>query len=250
MIRQITLLYLLCSCAYAVDVKNVSPESPVTVVELFTSQGCYSCPPADVFLGELAVKENTVTLACHVTYWNYIGWKDTFSRSFCDNRQRQYQSFLIDGNKGVYTPQMIINGRYAGVGSRKKTIQKIIRFDQQQHLPLQAITLAKVPQNSGYQLQITLPVLASAKSHHQRLQLYVFGTTGEHQLPIAKGENGGKKLTYFNPIEYVDNLGGWDGLAGQRRLRLSDDNNIRDWIVVAQVWPAGEILAVGTLPNH
>ncbi|TIO36397.1 MAG: DUF1223 domain-containing protein, partial [Mesorhizobium sp.] len=84
-------------------------EKPLGVVELFTSQGCSSCPPADEFFAELAAKENVVALAYHVNYWDYLGWQDTLSNK--ENTERQYDYMRAFGSRSVYTPQAVINGR-------------------------------------------------------------------------------------------------------------------------------------------
>src|SRR5215469_8529565 len=85
------------------------------VVELFTSQGCNSCPPADAYLGELARRPELLTLGFHVDYWNYIGWTDPFARHWATQRQRGYMQSL--NQRYVYTPQMVVNGASQGVGS-------------------------------------------------------------------------------------------------------------------------------------
>ncbi|MGH1485252.1 MAG: DUF1223 domain-containing protein [Cellvibrionaceae bacterium] len=210
-------------------------SKPITVVELFTSQGCYSCPPADAFLGELKHQDNIIALSCHVTYWNYLGWRDTFSKRFCDNRQRGYQSYL-QGNAGVYTPQMIVNGQYAGIGSRKSRIHKLINVAQQR-TQVQSIQLSF--SESEKRVEISLPELVSKT---QRLLL--LGTSGEHSLPIARGENGGKQLTYHNPVEEVIQLGAWDGQQ-KKLVQEVDSSSVNEWVVIAQEWPLGQITAAG-----
>jgi hypothetical protein len=215
-----------------------SSDQTINVIELFTSQGCYSCPPADEFLGELDQRENYITFSCHVTYWNYLGWKDTFSRSFCDNRQRQYQS-VLKGYKGVYTPQMVINGRYAGVGSKRSRIDGLIEQDHRRQVGVQPIMLRL----NAEKLFVTLPNIAEKGA--KRRQLFLLGTSGEHLLPINSGENSGKQLPYFNPVEYVQNMGEWDGQAKIVEWALPDESRIKDWVVVAQEWPIGAIAAAG-----
>ncbi len=252
MFYRIAMILLLSSCSYTVlaDTKSVEP---LTVVELFTSQGCYSCPPADEYLGELAALPHVITLSCHVTYWNYLGWKDTFSRQFCDNRQRRYQSVLKGGYRGVYTPQMIINGRYAGVGSQQERIQGLFSADQRRQAPVQAIKLSITSQ----QIEAILPKLDTVKTDIQtyipapqkRRHLFLIGTSGKHVLPINSGENSGKHLPYFNPVEYAENLGEWDGDERSLSIPLPKNKAIKDWIIIAQAWPVGEIAAAGKLSH-
>ena len=209
---------------------------PVTVVELYTSQGCYSCPPADKLLGKLKQAPNIIAFACHVTYWNYLGWRDTFSRPFCDNRQRNYQRYL-KGRAGVYTPQMIINGRYAGVGSQRQNMQHIITYAQQQDdiIPIDF---------SANQQELTINPL-DTYTDNDDLQLYVLGISGDHLLPISKGENGGKKLPYYNPVEYAANLGQWNTRNIQRHQIKKHQATINEWIVIAQSIASGGMIAAG-----
>ena len=237
-----------------------TPTKSLTVVELFTSQGCYSCPPADEYLGELDEQEQIITLSCHVTYWNYLGWKDTFSRPFCNNRQRQYQGVLKGGERGVYTPQMVINGRYGAVGSRRSKVKAIIAADHQYETAVANIAMSIKKTVDGATLTVQLPDANSTSTTAAKTikqQLFLFGTTGKHLLPIASGENGGKNLAYINPVEYVENKGEWDGkaksvswlLPKELSTTLSKEAAIKDWVVVAQQWPLGEIIAAGTISS-
>ena len=231
---------LFCWIFLPIGAAHADDSTNIDVIELFTSQGCYSCPPADVFLGELAQREQIITVSCHVTYWNHLGWRDTFSMPFCDNRQRQYQS-VLKGYSGVYTPQMVINGRYGGVGSQRSKIEGLLAQDHRQHTAVRAIALHIDKQL----LTVDLPNVDDLPS--QKRQLFLLGTTGKHWLPIKKGENAGKRLPYFNPIEHVQNMGEWDGQAKTLQWALPDNKAIRDWIVVAQQWPVGAITAAGKI---
>jgi len=94
---------------------------PPTVVELFTSQGCNSCPPADAYLGELAQRDDVLALSMHIDYWDYLGWKDTFSSAFATERQRAYSRAL--GKSFVYTPQMVVGGVAEAMGSRRHGVE-------------------------------------------------------------------------------------------------------------------------------
>lgn len=213
-----------------------SNSSPV-VIELFTSQGCYSCPPADAVLGKLKHRNDVIALSCHVTYWNYLGWRDTFSLRFCDQRQRHYQRSL-KGNPGVYTPQMVVNGVLGLVGSRQHRVEKAMALASD-YRPLQSIGLSQPNNNT---LHIQLPQLET----NTEQQLWLLGTSGEHHLAIATGENGGKQLHYHNPVATVIDLGRWHGQASGLK-HVVDNAGIREWVVVAQVSPLGAISAAGKL---
>ncbi|TIM38087.1 MAG: DUF1223 domain-containing protein [Mesorhizobium sp.] len=104
-------------------------DQPLGVVELFTSQGCNSCLPADEFFADLATKENIVALAYHVDYWDYLGWKDTLSRK--ENTERQYEYMRAFGNRSVYTPQAVINGRsHVNGASRREVDGALARMEK------------------------------------------------------------------------------------------------------------------------
>src|SRR5260221_978753 len=113
-------------------------EAPPVVVELFTSQGCSSCPPADNFLGELAQRADVLALAFHVDYWNYIGWTDPFASKLATQRQRDYSQRLA--LRPVYTPQMVVNGVAEGVGAEPETINPLIKVAAADGAP-RAITM-------------------------------------------------------------------------------------------------------------
>ena len=113
---QIQALFASALLALTGGAAAAAPEGPV-VVELFTSQGCSSCPPADALLGELARRPHVLALALHVTYWNDLGWQDRFSQDQFDERQRLYSRQL--GRSSIYTPQMVVNGTRDVVGSQR-----------------------------------------------------------------------------------------------------------------------------------
>ncbi|HLJ64950.1 MAG TPA: DUF1223 domain-containing protein, partial [Stellaceae bacterium] len=99
-------------------------DKPPVVVELFTSQGCNSCPPADAYLGELAARPDVLALSFHVDYWDYIGWTDPYSSKQATQRQRAYSHQMA--LRYIYTPQMVVNGTSEGVGSERQTIERLI----------------------------------------------------------------------------------------------------------------------------
>jgi len=120
-------------------------------------------------------------------------------------------------------------------------IDKIVEFDRQQQTPPASIHVTQ----QADKLLIQLPELQTTSSKSR--QIFLFGTTGEHLLSISRGENSGKRLPYHNPVEYVENLGKWDGEQGQRQVTLPDNEAIKDWLVLVQSWPVGEVVAVGRL---
>ncbi len=109
--------FLFLAALVAAAVPARAADRPPIVVELFTSQGCNSCPPADAYLGALTKRPGLLPLAFHVDYWNYIGWADPFARPWAASRQRAYQKSLNE--RFVYTPQIVVNGAMQGVGSER-----------------------------------------------------------------------------------------------------------------------------------
>ena len=110
--------------AAAFSAKAAEIKHPRGVVELFTSQGCYSCPPADKLLGQLAADDDVLALAWHVDYWDYLGWKDSFAKASHSERQYSYARSL--GERQVYTPQAVVNGKAHAVGSKEKSVRNLI----------------------------------------------------------------------------------------------------------------------------
>ncbi len=191
---------------------------PSVVVELFTSEGCSSCPAADAFLGELArTRADVLPLAFHITYWDNLGWPDPFALPAATERQRAYAS-LLSGAPGVYTPQMVIGGRTDAVGSdRAAVLAAISAAGRPAAVPL---TLAR--QGDG----LALTVGAGAAPRTARLVL--LGYDRQHVTTVARGENAGRKLTESNIVRSITELGAWRGEALSRQVTL----------------PAGEAYAV------
>jgi hypothetical protein len=208
-------------------------NSPI-VLELFTSQSCSSCPPADEILGELAEEnDNIIALSCHVTYWNHLHWKDTLSQEFCTERQRSYaRSF---NSKRVYTPQIVINGQHEMVGSRGRSITKAINKEQGK---LKTIDL----EIQNKQLIIRLPETPGNDSY--ALTLLTYGD--DHTQNIPSGENRGRTISYTNPVSNIKSLGTWDGTGKTMDIDISDLKNVSGYVVLAQKnGVTGHIFAAG-----
>jgi hypothetical protein len=177
-------------------------SSPV-VVELFTSQGCSSCPPADKLLLEMADRKDVIALALHVDYWDYIGWKDEYALPGHTKRQKGYAR--TGGRKMVYTPQMIVNGQQDVVGARAMELADLIA--QHAAVPPRAIVPAK--RDGG-----TVSVLLKPTTHRAEgpFMVQLVRYVPLKKAHITKGENAGHDLSYANVVAGWAMLGEWDGM--------------------------------------
>ena len=173
---------------------------PVIVVELFTSQGCSSCPPADAFLHKLAKRSDVVALSLHVDYWDYIGWKDVFADRKYTLRQHGYAQ--AGKRRSVYTPQMIIHGQDHVVGNHPMDVTDLIKAYQKRAKP---IDLTVTRQGNH--------VLIEATSRDAVGPMVVQLVRYEPQatVDIRRGENAGRKLSYANVVRSWDVIGDWNG---------------------------------------
>lgn len=186
---------------------QVSFETPV-VVELFTSQGCSSCPPADAFLGELAAVPGVIALSMHVDYWDYIGWKDVFASPENTARQRRYAKSLA--NRYVYTPQMVVDGNADVVGSRTGDVVDLIEAAAAAAKPLR---LSFTQEAGG---AVVIPA-GPAPDEGATVWLAVYDDA--HDTEILRGENSGQTLRYYNVVREMEQIGTWTG----EELRLPVD---------------------------
>lgn len=177
-------------------------KAPV-VVELFTSQGCSSCPPADAYLGELAKKHDVIALAFHVDYWDYIGWKDPFASAQSTDRQRAYTQAL--GNRYLYTPEMIVDGRNDATGSDRTSVEALIRAGHAAPSKVALSIVEKVPD------KYTINIPETALKGGATVWMAVFDR--EHTTPVARGENSGSTLREFNIVRSMSKLARYDGTA-------------------------------------
>ena len=193
----------------------VQAGGPPTVVELYTSQGCNSCPPADRFLGELAARDDVVALSEHITYWDYLGWKDTFGSRTATRRQRAYGREF--GRNSVYTPQMVIGGREHVVGSDTAAFGRAMLRDQTDDRPRLDVTLTRGDSNT---------ILAHIPAHESGTRkpavVWLFRYDSANTVAIERGENVGKSLTYHNVVREIRELAQWRGDAMTIPLALDD----------------------------
>jgi hypothetical protein len=188
--RTLLILLLLTTAAMA--------QRP-TVIELYTSQGCSSCPPADALLTELARNDpGLLALDLHVTYWDRLGWKDPFSLPAATQRQQQFSQRL--GLDTVYTPQLVVDGRYEAVGSDRDAVRQAI---QRARAAAATIPLTLTPTPAGVHIH--------AGAGTGRGTLLLAGFDRQHTTPIGRGENGGRTLTETNVVRSISPAATWSG---------------------------------------
>jgi Uncharacterized secreted protein len=173
-------------------------QSPV-VVELFTSQGCSSCPPANANLITLSQRPDVLVLSFAVTYWDRLGWKDTFGKPEFTDRQVIYEPPLQQF--GPYTPQMVVNGRTTAVGNRLDEIERLI----EDAAPL-----------SGPALDLGTAMLTIAAGQAPVAGADVWRVVYDPrtvEVPIGSGENIGRTLAHTHVVHALENLGDWTGAA-------------------------------------
>ena len=198
-------LSLLLSGACATGVALAADGIPKGVVELFTSQGCSQCPPADAALQKLIDQGDVVALSYHVDYWNYLGWTDTLSSK--ENTARQYGYAKSLGRSGVYTPQAVLNGRDHMNGADLTSINA--RLDGFKASG-QGLKVPVVAAMKGDEIEIDI---GAGQGKADVVMVYF---TKEQQIKVAKGENSGRDIDYRNSVTDVQTVGMWDG----QKMRL------------------------------
>jgi hypothetical protein len=211
-------------------VAGFAAERPV-VVELFTSQGCDSCPPANAYLNELSKQRRDVlALAFHVTYWDRLGWKDPFSLEAATQRQAVYGRRFGDGS---YTPEMVVDGAASMVGSHRADVGSAIENAKRNSQTAAAVSLTK----SGDQVSIEI----GAGSGSGRVLLV--GFDHEHTTAISRGENSGRTLIEANVVRSIRPVGQWSGSVLRINERFPDG---QDCAVVLEA-PDGRIIGASRL---
>jgi hypothetical protein len=204
------------------------------VVELFTSQGCNSCPPADAYLGELAKRPDILALSWHVDYWDYIGWKDPFAQHAFTQRQHAYSRALAQ--RYVYTPQMVINGRLQGIGSERGEIERLIGEAKTEqtgaaaHAPRLSLVGDSVHIEGG-------PGGSSAAPSNVWIAIF----DPQHWTAVEQGENAGQRLGEYNVVREWTQIGKYDGKPVTLKLGVDMGEYEKSGcaIVVQQQTPEG-----------
>ena len=214
-----------------------SAETRPVVVELFTSQGCSSCPPADAFLHELSKREDVIALALHVDYWDYIGWKDSFAQPAFTARQKAYAK--SGGRRSVYTPQMIVAGQDHVVGTHQEDATTLI----QRHAAVDTGVDITLDRDAAGVLTIRAVADAGVQGP-MIVQLVRYAPV--QTVEITRGENAGRVVDYANVVTDWATIGEWD-LAAPLVLQTRTDGDAPS-VVILQRAGAGPIMAAARLP--
>jgi hypothetical protein len=204
-----------------------APQRALTVVELFQSQGCSSCPPTNANVMALSDRPDLLTLSFGVTYWDHLGWKDTFASPQYTRRQWDYARGLHHRN--VYTPQVVVNGRADIVGDDKPALEALIEREATAGALELAVTSTEASIGAG-----------TDPGNHQ-VWLVRFNPAIEY-VPIARGENGGITLPHRNVVKQLVLLGAWSGTPASFALPRSSQTGLREAVLV-QKGPGGAIVA-------
>ena len=192
-------------------------EKPLGVVELFTSQGCNSCPPADALFAEIASRNDVVALAYHVDYWDYLGWKDTLSSK--ENTERQYDYMRAFGGRSVYTPQAVINGRtHVNGASRDAVAQALEGFKESGEGMRVAVKVSR----DGDGIVIDAGDAPKSGAAPAKAHVVIVYFQPPQTIEVRKGENNGRKMTYWNAVSGIQTAGMWHGKAQRYELPASE----------------------------
>jgi hypothetical protein len=224
-----------CGIWVCAAVPLMAQSKPGILVELYTSQGCSSCPPADAYLAELVEQDGVIPLALHVDYWDYIGWADTFAIAKFTDRQRGYAHAA--GRRMIFTPQMIIAGGESVEGNDPAAVEAAIARAQGAGSGV-SLALTRVGDQVTIHAEANPPLTADSK-----VQLVRYRETSP--VEIERGENAGRSITYHNIVTSWSLVGDWSGAAPlDLTAAVEGDDRV---VVVIQGAGLAEVLAAAEL---
>ncbi|MSP93887.1 MAG: DUF1223 domain-containing protein [Alphaproteobacteria bacterium] len=213
------------------------------VVELFTSQGCSDCPPADHIVTELARRKDVIALSFPITYWDMLGWKDTLATDGNTKRQKAYARTMK--RSGIYTPQMIIDGRLDVVGNQREHVLAAVnlRTTEAAHEEAVEIRLDTV----GGRVEITIP--AARTKAKQYATIWVMRTQSQAGVKVDRGENRNHQLVYTNVVRDLQRAGEWTGEAMKIDLPVSSATAKHEdgIVVILQAEDYGRVIGAAAL---
>lgn len=223
----------------AANSSPVAAGEVTAVVELFTSQGCSSCPPADALLSEVAGRSDVLALSEHIDYWDHLGWKDPFSSAAATARQRDYARQF--GLRYVYTPQMVINGDVQVTGSDRAKVLEALAAARAP-LPLDVRIAGDAAQ--GFRARVSGSGEAGSMA-----DVWLFAFDPEHKTAIGAGENAGRSLRHTNVVRRLAHLGTWKGGELALPIAMDGDARLQPCAVVVQDRASGRILGADRWPG-
>ncbi len=234
---KIAILAALGIASLALSAPVAQAEGSVVVVELYTSQGCDACPPADEVLAQLTGRDDVIALSLHVDYWDYLGWRDTFAQRQFSRRQVAYRDAWR--KNVVYTPQMVVQGRDDVMGSRSDALAAAIAAAQQVEPPIK-VTIER----QGGMLKCRIEPGPERVVGIVWIAKYTLSATVE----ISRGENAGRTITYMNVVNSLNRIGSWAGIEPEEVAMPQPEpgEGVAIWI---QAGEAGPILAAAKIEN-
>ncbi len=187
---------------------------PRALLELFTSQGCSSCPAADKLLGEMTADPSLIALSVPIDYWDYLGWKDTLASPADSARQRDYAR--VRGDRQVYTPQIVVNGAMHVLGSDRAAIERTIAQTDQRP-GIMSVPVLMTLGGTGLNVKVQ-----SAESDHPAGEVWLCPLAKAVPVAIGRGENRGRTITYHNVVRSWLKLGDWTGSESTWNVPISD----------------------------
>ncbi|KAF0674808.1 DUF1223 domain-containing protein [Profundibacterium mesophilum] len=222
----------LLSAALTLGAAPLAASDRMVVVELFTSQGCSSCPPADALLAQVAQRQDVIALALHVDYWDYIGWADMFAQPAFTKRQKAYAAAA--GERMVYTPQIIVGGIDHVVGYQPIEVTQLI----EKHGALPDRVALDLTRENG-RIAITAEAVGPLP---QVMAVQLVAVSPGREVAIDHGENAGKRIFYSNIVEGWHRLAEWNG-AAPLSIEVEDTMPGRKIAVLIQERGPGAIIA-------
>jgi hypothetical protein len=200
---------------------GLAGAEPKALIELFTSQGCSSCPPADKLLGELAADPSLIAISDPIDYWDYLGWKDTLAMPGHSARQRAYAH--VRGDREVYTPQVVVNGSADVLGSDRTAIERAVAQTDQKAAVMSLPVLLSL---GGSVLNINVQAKGAGQSAGQGSghpgEVWLCPLARAVTVAIGRGENHGHTITYHNVVRGWLKLGDWNGSDANWTIPISD----------------------------
>lgn len=205
---------VLFAAVVAFTATRVAHAETKAAIELFTSQGCSSCPPADKLMGELALDPSLVVMSLAVDYWDYLGWKDTLALKGHAKRQHAYS--IVRGDREVYTPQVVVNGLMHVAGNDRGAIERAVEITRRES---KAMRLNVGVTRRGDALIIEVP---AGKEFQASAEVWLLPISTKVAVSIERGENRGKTITYNNVVRRWVKLGEWKGNAEVFTIALKE----------------------------